>query len=99
MPGFAHTIGGSGVQDVGLTGATITPRDAAHDVLCAMEQWVEKGIEPEEMKGTHFKLGASGLQFEYDRLSYVYPYIAEYLGGDPNCEENYRKTLDSEAYE
>lgn len=99
MPGFSHTVGGSGVQDVGVTGATVTPRDAAHDVLCALEQWVEKGIAPQQMMGTHFKLDAKGLQFEYDRPAYVYPYIAEYTGGDPNCAENYQKTKDPDAYE
>ena len=99
MPGFAHTVGGSGVQDVGVTGATLTPRDAAHDALCAMEQWVENGIAPELMMGTHFKMTADGLQYAWDRPAYAYPYIAEYTGGDPNCVENYRKKEEPEAYE
>lgn len=99
MPGFAHTVGGSGVQDVGITGATVTPRDTDHDVICAMEQWAEKGIAPERLLGTHFKLGVSGLQYEYDRPAYAYPDIAEYVGGNPNCTENYRKIYSPESYE
>jgi len=75
MPGFAHTIGGSGVQDVGMTGATVTPRDPEHDVLCAMEAWVEQGKVPEKLLGTHFCMGKSGLQFDHDRAAYVYPYV------------------------
>ncbi|MHA9737894.1 tannase/feruloyl esterase family alpha/beta hydrolase [Robinsoniella peoriensis] len=98
MPGFAHTVGGSGVQDVGMTGASVTPRDPEHDVLCAMEQWVEKGIAPERILGTHFKMGMAGLQFDYDRPAYAYPYIADFTGGDPNQSANYQPMKDADAY-
>lgn len=48
-------MGVTGVQEVGMVGCTVVPRDAEHDVLCAMEQRIEQGIAPERMLGTHFK--------------------------------------------
>lgn len=98
ISGFAHTVGGSGVQDVGMTGSSVTPRDPEHDVLCAMEQWVEKDIVPEHILGTNFKMGMSGLQFDYDRPAYAYPYIADFTGGDPNQSANYQLMKDADAY-
>jgi len=99
MPGFSHTVGGIGVQEVGMMGLAEVPRDPEHDALCALEKWVEQGVAPERLLGTHFEKGSSGLEFEYARPSYVYPYVAKYTGGDPNNPQNYCPVEDSEAYE
>lgn len=72
MPGFSHTVGGSGVQEVGMAGVTEVPRDPQHDVVCAMEQWIEQGMAPECLYGTHFKMAEDGLKFDYDRPAWVY---------------------------
>ena len=98
MPGFSHTIGGDGVQEVGLAGITEVVRDPEHDVICAMEQWRERGIAPQRLLGTHFKMSGEGLKFDYARPAYVYPHIAEYMGNDPENPQNYCPVEDREAY-
>lgn len=90
MPGFGHTVGGSGVQEVGMVGATIVPRTPQYDVICAMEQWAEQGIAPERLLGTHFKFGEAGLEFDYALPAYVYPKVTQFMGGDPKNPESYR---------
>ncbi|SDD54109.1 feruloyl esterase [Paenibacillus sp. CF095] len=99
MPGFSHTAGGTGVQEVGIIGLTEVPRDPDHDVICALEQWVEQGVAPERLLGTHFKKWGSGIEFDHARPSYAYPYVAKYTGGDPKNPENYIPVEDAEAYE
>lgn len=94
MPGFGHTVGGSGVQEVGLIGCSEVPRDPEHDVLCAMEQWVEHQTAPECLLGTHFKRTDTGLKFDHARPGYVYPYVTEFMGGDPKNPQNYRPVED-----
>ena len=98
MPGFAHTIGGAGVQEVGSLGITEVPRDPEHDVICTMERWCEQGTAPERLLGTHFQASLKGLKFGYARPAYVYPYVTEYTGGDPNEPDNYRPVKNAEAY-
>ena len=98
MPGFSHTIGGSGVQDVGSVGITATPRDADHDALMAMERWVEEGAAPERLLGTHFKTGEEGLAFDYARPGYVYPLVTKFMDGDPKDPENYCGEENPELY-
>lgn len=98
MPGLSHTVGGPGVQEVGVVGATEVPRDKEHDVLCALEAWVEENIAPERMLGTHFRMEESGLKYDHARPAYMYPYVAKYLGGDPKNPENYCQVEDAKAY-
>lgn len=98
MPGFAHTIGGNGVQDVGGAGIDATPRDPEHDAICALAQWVEQGTAPERILGTRFKMTLKGLEFDYDRPAYVYPNLTVFAGGDPKNHENYVPRSDAAAF-
>lgn len=98
MPGFAHTIGGNGVQEVGVVGITEVPRDPEHDVLCALERWVEDGKAPERLLGTHFDMGADGLKFDHARPAFAYPNIARFMGGDPKDPANYTAVENEEMY-
>lgn len=98
MPGFSHTFGGPGVQEVGVAGIEATPRDGDHDVICAMERWVEQGEAPKRLLGTHLKLGLKGARFDYDRPAYAYPYVAKFQGGDPKKPENYAAEENAEIY-
>ena len=98
MPGFAHTIGGQGVQDVGIAGISATPRDAEHDALCAMEDWVERGSAPERLLGTHFERDTNGIRFGYARPAYMYPSVTACTGGDPKNPMNYQPIDDASAY-
>lgn len=98
MPGLFHIIGGCGVQDVGVAGFQATPKDFQHDVICAMEQWVEKKKAPECLLGTHFK-GKLGQEYDYARPSYAYPFVEEFRGGDPKDHANYIPVENKEIYE
>lgn len=96
IPGFGHTFGGPGVQDVAGQGFRATPRDAKHDALVALEDWVERGVAPEQLSAVAFHngdiiKGMTSNSYEYERISYVYPYYAKYIGGNVNDEKNYKK--------
>jgi len=98
MPGLSHTVGGSGVQEVGIVGATIVPRDPEHDAICALEQWVEQGVVPERLLGTHFKFSQAGIEFDHARPAFVYPYVTKFTGGDPKDPDNYISIEDADGY-
>jgi tannase/feruloyl esterase len=71
-PGMAHCSGGSGPN--------------SFDMLAAMEEWVERGIAPEQIVATHSTNGV------VDRLRPLcaYPKVAVYRGkGDTNDAANF----------
>lgn len=70
MPGFSHTFGGLGVQEVGSLGIRAVPRDPEYDVLCAVAEWAENGNAPERLLGTHLSTDPQGMNASlpgYDR--------------------------------
>lgn len=70
MPGFFHTFGGPGVQEVGSLGICAVPRDPEYDVLCAVAEWAENGNAPERLLGTHLSTDPQGMNASlpgYDR--------------------------------
>ena len=98
MPGFGHTIGGNGVKEMGMLGIDVIPRDAEHDIVCAVAKWVEKGDAPERLLGTHYTVTPEGLRFEYDLPSYAYPNVTEFVGGNAKNHDNYRQRYDEAAF-
>lgn len=97
LPGYSHTMGGPGVKDIGIFGVADVPKLPEYDLICTIEQWVEKGIAPEKFMGTYFK--EDGKTFDYGRPSFIYPYVTEFIGGDVKNPDNYRAVEDAEAYE
>ena len=83
VPGMGHCAGGPGPNEFGaFRDAPVA--DADHDILRALERWVEQGIAPEKIVATHFVNGnpASGIQFQ--RPLCPFPRAAHYDGkGDP----------------
>ncbi|HTV95194.1 MAG TPA: tannase/feruloyl esterase family alpha/beta hydrolase [Steroidobacteraceae bacterium] len=83
VPGMAHCGGGPGANEFG--GFNDPPViDADHDILTALERWVEQGVAPEKIVATHFLDGdpARGIQFQ--RPLCPFPQVAHYDGkGDP----------------
>ncbi len=81
VPGMDHcstaqALASYGVKSVGLDD---------FDVLAALENWVEKGIAPDQIM-------ASGLNLEGATLSrplFPYPLNAKYIGGDPNKPDSF----------
>ena len=70
VPGMGHCAGGPGPNEFG---AFRDPpvADADHDILRALERWVEQGIAPEKIVATHFVNGnpAGGIQFQTAAMS------------------------------
>ena len=81
---MAHCAGGPGATEFG---AFIDPPvvDANHDLLKALERWVEQGVPPDRIIATRYVDGnpAKGVQFQ--RPLCPFPRTAHYDGGgDPS---------------
>ncbi len=81
VPGMAHCGGGDGANVFG-NGIDAPVVDADHDLLKALEQWVEQGVAPQEFIATHYVNNnpASGVQFQ--RPLCPFPQVAWFKGGD-----------------
>jgi len=83
VPGMGHCSGGAGANSFGNVPRAGADMDPDHDVLSALDRWVEKGVAPE-------KIIASGKSVTdpaktLTRPLCVYPQTAHYKGtGDPN---------------
>jgi hypothetical protein len=83
VPGMQHCAGGPGPTDIGQGGASFNPAmdDATHNITTALEQWVEKGIAPEQVIGTG---GAQATGSEkgatFSEPVCAYPKAAHYRG-------------------
>ena len=86
VPGMGHCAGGNGPNTFGnRPGAPIDPD---HDVVAALEQWVEKGIAPKQLIGTGKATGDSSATLT--RPLCAYPQTAHYNGsGDTNQAANF----------
>ena len=74
LPGVGHCQGGPGADAV--------------DYVSYLENWVEKGIAPEQMLAEHHENGAP----VFSRPLVPYPDTARYSGrGDPNDARNWRR--------
>jgi feruloyl esterase len=85
IPGMNHCLGGPGPNNIGgFAQAAGVPQDAQHDVLSALERWVEKGIAPDKIIGTKFvnDIPANGVAFT--RPLCPYPQSARFEGGNVN---------------
>jgi feruloyl esterase len=87
VPGMAHCAGGIGPNDFGNTrNSTVT--DAEHNLLTALEAWVEQGTAPARLIGTGTMVGEPAKPLT--RPLCPYPEIARYRGeGDPSKAENF----------
>jgi feruloyl esterase len=57
VPGMAHCGGGPGANEFGGSGADAPVVDAQHDLLSALELWVEKGQAPESITASRVEQG------------------------------------------
>src|SRR5580700_2395510 len=81
VPGMGHCAGGNGPNVFGNRPGA--PVDADHDVVVALEQWVEKGVAPKQLIGTGKAAGDPSKTLT--RPLCVYPQTAHYNGtGDTN---------------
>jgi feruloyl esterase len=89
VPGMGHCGFGPGATEFG--GFVDQPAtDADHDILKALERWVEQGVAPDKIIATHFieNNPANGVQFQ--RPLCPYPQIAHYDGhSDPSVSTSF----------
>jgi len=91
VPGMAHCSGGAGPNAFGNGTSNGPVIDADHDLVKALERWVEQGIAPDRIIATHYvgNAAANGVQFQ--RPLCPYPERGEYVGrGDPNDAANFQ---------
>lgn len=90
VPGMGHCSGGNGANVFGNRPGA--PADADHDVVVALDRWVEKGIAPGEIIGTGKSVTDPGKALT--RPLCVYPQTAHYKGsGDPNDAASFTCSL------
>jgi feruloyl esterase len=86
VPGMQHCIGGPGPDSFGgLTPGA--PADPQHSMSVAVERWVEKGVAPEQIIATKYKIDgnlASGAVLT--RPLCPYPQVAKYRGAGSTDE-------------
>lgn len=93
-PGVAHCGGGPGPSNFGSTPSESMVRlkkgDAGHDILTALEQWVEHGAAPEKIIATKFVDDDPSKGVAMTRPLCPYPQQAEWTGkGSTNDEANF----------
>jgi hypothetical protein len=89
-PGMAHCSGGAGPNAFGngVNGPTI---DAEHDVLKALEHWVEEGVAPKKIIATHYVNNNPAMGVQFQRPLCPYPERGEYTGeGNPSDASNFK---------
>ena len=89
IPGMQHCWDGPGPDSFGEE-AVAENKDPRHNIVVALEQWVEKGIAPNEIIATKYAEGAPAKSVKMTRPLCPYPQIAKYKGsGDSNDAGNF----------
>jgi tannase/feruloyl esterase len=64
--------------------------DADHDVLKALERWVEQGVAPDKIIATHY-VNNTPPAIQFQRPLCPYPQRGDYIGtGDPNQASSFK---------
>jgi len=86
VPGMSHCYGGSGPNSFGNGVSHAPVLDAEHDLLKAMERWVEQGIAPDKIIATKYVEDDPGKGVAFQRPLCPYPQIARYDGHGPAAD-------------
>ncbi len=91
VPGMTHCLGGPGPNNFGQPIVTPGPQtDAEHNVLSALEGWVEHGVAPEKIVATKFVNDDPMQGTSFTRPLCPYPQLAVYKGvGDTTTAANF----------
>jgi feruloyl esterase len=91
VPGMAHCSGGAGPNAFGNGTSNGPVIDADHDLVKALERWVEQGIAPDRIIATHYVNNAPTQGVAFQRPLCPYPERGEYVGkGNPNDAANFQ---------
>jgi feruloyl esterase len=79
VPGMAHCFGGPGPNNFGQAFGC-TQCDARHDILAALERWVEDGVAPGAIVATKYENDFVPTKPVRTRPLCPYPSVARYKG-------------------
>jgi feruloyl esterase len=86
-PGVGHCAGGPGANQFGQAGGNGDPQ---HDIVVALQQWVEKGVAPTRIIATKYVDDDRTKGVAMTRPLCLYPQAAKYKGsGDTNDAANF----------
>lgn len=86
VPGMEHCVGGAGPDLFGATGGEGLDRRPEHDMLSALEQWLDSGVAPGPILSVKREEG----KVTAERPLCPWPQTARYRGkGDPRRGESY----------
>lgn len=90
VPGMAHCNGGAGPNSFGNGSSNGPVIDADHDLVKALEKWVEQGTPPTRIIATHYVNNVVSQGVAFQRPLCPYPQRGEYVGsGDSNNAANF----------
>jgi feruloyl esterase len=89
VPGMAHCAGGDGPNAFG-NGVDAPVIDAEHDLLMALDRWVEDGIPPHRIIATHYVDNDPTQGVEFQRPLCPFPEVAFFQGGDSTNADDFR---------
>ena len=94
VPGMAHCSGGDGPNAFG-NGVNNGPViDADHDLVKALERWVEEDVAPEKIIATHYVNNNSASGIHFQRPLCPFPQVARYTVGDPTNADSFNCVRD-----
>jgi hypothetical protein len=98
VPGMAHCAGGLGANAFGNLGGLNAPViDAKHDLLKALERWVEQGLAPDQLIATKYVNDNPTQGIAFQRPLCPYPQRSEYDGrGDPTKASSFTCVVHSD---
>jgi feruloyl esterase len=92
VPGMSHCGGGPGPNAFGQSLPQAQPLSSApeHDILSALERWVEEGVAPKRIVAVKYLNNNPTAGIERTRPLCAYPRVAVYKGhGSTNDEANF----------
>jgi hypothetical protein len=93
-PGMSHCGGGAGLNAFG-NGADAPVVDSDHDVLKALDLWVEQGVAPEQIIATHYLNNNPANGVEFQRPLCAYPEVPRLVAnGDPSNAKSFKCVRD-----
>ena len=104
VPGMAHCSGGEGANSFGngsfgLTAADKVFRTPEHDIVAALDKWVEEDIAPEQLIATKFKDEDPKNGVAFQRPLCLYPKASSYKGsGNPKVASSWACDDDAEGF-
>ena len=99
VPGMAHCSGGAGPNAFGNGTNNGPVIDADHDLLKALERWVEQVIAPDKIIATHYVNNSAAQGVAFQRPLCPYPQRPEYAGGDPNSASSFQCIAHHNAFD